>query len=139
MSSSQNVYHLASIISINGDKGEVQIIQQSACGKCHAKSMCAMSDMKEKVIEVSFPAHQNFSVGQQVTVVLARKLGSKAVVLAYLLPFIFMMFALLLVFSITKNELAAGLSAIGILVPYYLILSLFNKHFKKEYEFRVIN
>jgi sigma-E factor negative regulatory protein RseC len=137
MSDPENVYHTGSIIKISGSQAEVKIIQQSACGKCHAKSMCAMSDIKEKVVDVTLPQIHSFSEGQTVVVVLGRKLGSKAVVLAYFLPFVLLMMTLLVMYNVTKNELVAGLSALAIMVPYYLILSLFKKKFKKEYEFRL--
>ena len=137
MSSAENVYHTGTIIKITGNTADVKIIQQSACGKCHAKGMCSMSDVKEKVVDVTLPSPHSFQEGQQVTVILGRKLGMKAVLLAYFLPFIFLLVTLLVVYAITKNEAAAGLSALGIMVPYFLILSLFNKKFKKEYEFRI--
>lgn len=137
MGTSENVYHTGSIISVSGNNAAVKIIQQSACGKCHAKSMCAMSDIKEKVVEVTLPNAHSFQEGQQVVVILSRKLGSKAVVLAYILPFVLLMITLIAVYGLSNNELLAGLSAIGILVPYFLVLSLFKKKFKKEYEFRV--
>lgn len=137
MSSAENVYHTGTIIKIAANTAEVRIIQQSACGKCHAKGMCSMSDLKEKIVDVTLPSQHSFQPGQQVTVILGRKLGMKAVLLAYFLPFIFLLVTLLVVYSVTNNEAVAGLSALGIMVPYFLILSLFNKKFKKEYEFRI--
>ena len=137
MKTTDNVYHQGTILSIDKGKAEVRIIQKSACSSCHAKSMCSMSDMKEKNVEVSLNPGSQYTIGDIVTVVLARSLGTKAVLLAYFIPFVVMISTLFLVWGLSGNEAISGLAALGILVPYYLILSLFKKKLKNQYEFRL--
>ncbi len=137
MKTTDNVYHQGTILSIDKGKAEVRIIQKSACSSCHAKSMCSMSDMKEKNVEVSLNPGSQYTIGDIVTVVLARSLGTKAVLLAYFIPFVVMISTLFLVWGLSGNEAISGLAALGILAPYYLILSLFKKKLKNQYEFRL--
>lgn len=96
-----------------------------------------MSDMKEKNVEVSLNPGSQYTIGDIVTVVLARSLGTKAVLLAYFIPFVVMISTLFLVWGLSGNEAISGLAALGILAPYYLILSLFKKKLKNQYEFRL--
>ena len=132
-----NVYHTGIIEVISSNKVEVRILQQSACGKCHAKSMCSLSDMKEKIIEVHTTHPERYEVGEEVQVVMQRTMGMKAVLIAYLLPFVFLMITLIIVLYTTHSEILAALLSLGILVPYYIIIYFLRDKIKKEFVFRI--
>lgn len=63
--------------------------------------------------------------------------GVKALFYGYLLPFILVLFALILSFETTGNEALAGLSALGILIPYYIILYFFRHSLKRAFNFEL--
>ena len=137
MSRQENVYHSGSIEKISGSKAEVKILQQSACGSCHAKSLCSLSDMKEKVVVVSIPLHLKVSEGDLVTIVIERSIGMKAILYAYLLPFILLMATLIIFWTLTANEALSGLMALAVLVPYYFVIYLFRNKMKNQFIFRI--
>lgn len=137
METKNQIEHDGFIKKIEIDKIIVEIASTSACGSCQIKGYCAVSEVEMKDIEVFTYHKQDYKIGQKVTVVLAENLGLKAVFLGYFLPFIFMVAALFILMTITKNELWSGLGAIGILIPYYLILSLFKKKISKEFTFKI--
>lgn len=79
----------------------------------------------------------NYSVGEQVKVVLRQSIGLKAVLLAYVLPLIILM-ALVVSLSYTGiGELATGLIGICGVLLYFTILYFFRRRLAREYVFEI--
>ena len=115
----------------------VEIIVSSACGGCHAKSICIPSDRREEKIWVNTMNSKDYSVGEVVNLFLDSSAGNKAVILAYVVPLCILLIILFVLFAFTANELlSVGISVICVL-SYYLILKSFNKKLEKEIIFRV--
>ena len=89
-----SIGHDGIIESIDGDEISVKILQISSCASCQAKSLCHISESKEKVIEVSVPDSNIYHVGQKVTVVGTSSQGLRAVVLAFVIPLIILLVTL---------------------------------------------
>lgn len=132
---SEHITHEGIIDHIENDTIFVRIVSKSACSACHSKSMCSVSEMTEKLVEVQ-SSDSDYAAGQEVNVILDQTLGNKAVVLGYLLPF-FVLIITLVVASSFLDELWAGLSAIGILLPYYLLLFIFKQKLRSTFYFRI--
>jgi sigma-E factor negative regulatory protein RseC len=75
-------------------------------------------------------------VDESVQVFLKKGLGLKAVFWAYVFPFI-LLFAVLLIASALYQEWLAGLLAIGVLIPYYLLLYVLKNSFKSAFKVSV--
>lgn len=133
----QAIEHKGIIRSITGNKAEVVIVNESACAGCHAKGACSMSDMKEKTIEIPLLETNGFSSGEQVIIMGRNGMGFKALFLAYILPFLLVMAALITGTATGRGELMSGIISIGILIPYYILLSFFNKSLKKQLTFTI--
>ena len=132
---SERITHEGIVDHIDGDAVYVRILSKSACAECHSKGMCGVSEMTEKLIEVK----QNisgFAHGQAVNVILDRSLGNKAVLLGYFIPFLILVITLL-ISSLYLSELWAGLLAIAVLIPYYLLLFFFKDKLSKTFYFRI--
>ncbi len=134
---SERISHEGIIDHIENDTVFVRIVSKSACLSCHSKSMCNVSEMTEKLIEVRNNGSK-FSSGQSVNVILDRSLGNKAVVLGYFLPFLIMIITLF-ISNTFLSELWAGLLSITVLFPYYLLLFLFKGKLSKTFSFTVEN
>ena len=138
------------IIALNEDgTALVRIVQTSACAACKAKAMCASAESAEKEITVVLLGDEQWAVGNEVEVMVQQKMGWKAVVLAYLLPF----FVMLAVMFIGNGLLAMGDGATGLLgdeakreavlgtvalcamALYYLVLGMFKDKLQKEFSF----
>ncbi|GAB4462303.1 MAG: SoxR reducing system RseC family protein [Bacteroidales bacterium] len=118
----------------------VSIISTSACNHCSSKEACTMSlssEAKEKEVEVTVQNTDDYSMGQQVTVVMNQKNATLAVVLGYIAPLFLLLTSVFVVYGISHNEAWAGLSGILILVPYYVALYIFNSHIKKQFQFKL--
>lgn len=123
--------------AIHGDNIEVEITISSACSECHAKSICIPSDHKRETVTAQSLYGEHFEVGDKVQLVLKGNTGNKAVVLAYLLPFIVLMVVLFGTYALTKSELAGVIASVVCVVIYYLILKTQNKKIEQNFQFFV--
>lgn len=133
-----SISHLGIVQKIAESAVFVSIVSQSACAACHAKGACSMSEVTEKVIEVTSLQADSFYVGEHVEVVMQRSMGLRAVLLGYVLPFVVLLSVLILVAETTGSEAWAGITAILSLVPYYLILRLFKTNLKSQFGFSIV-
>ena len=147
------IKHDGIIIALNEDgTALVRIVQTSACAACKAKAMCASAESAEKEMRVTLlmdngrPAGYGvldadkplleYKVGDAVEVMVQQRMGWKAVVLAYLLPF-FVMLAVMLVGNAiwAVREEILGTVALCAMALYYLVLGMFKDKLQKEFSF----
>ena len=142
------IKHDGIIIALNEDgTALVRIVQASACAACKAKAMCASAESVEKEMRVVLlgengtvktenDSTQPYHVGDEVEVMVQQKMGWKAVVLAYLLPF-FVMLAVIFIGNALWNvrEEILGTAALCAMAVYYIVLGLFKDKLQKEFSF----
>ncbi len=126
--------HAGVIEHIEGNRAQVRIVSESACGACHAKGVCGAADQEEKFIDVALPGKE-FREGEPVRVEVAERLGMKAVALGYIYPFLLVMLVLVGGILGGLEELHAGLAALLALVPYYLVLYLLRRRIESTFTF----
>ena len=80
---------------------------------------------------------RRFELGETVNVVLSSSLGATAVVLAYVVPMIVLIAAILTASAFHLEELYVGLSALGAVALYYAVLFLFRKHLSRVFLFSI--
>ena len=159
------IKHDGIIIALNEDgTALVRIVQTSACAACKAKAMCASAESAEKEMTVVLlnqePRTKNqdasattdqtkvtslgsfllapeaYKVGDTVEVMVQQKMGWKAVVLAYLLPFFVMLAVMFIGNAIwTVREELLGTVALCAMAVYYLVLGMFKDKLQKEFSF----
>ncbi len=131
------VSHKGTVISVGQDRISVRIVSESACSACHAAGLCGASESKNKIVDVPVYGGQTYSVGQEVEVCLARKMGLKAVLLSYVIPLVILLILVLTLSSIGLGELVCGLASIGGVALYYLILYFRRDSLTEGYVFYV--
>ena len=96
------------IVQTKGD-GVVMVLitQSSACSSCHAKGACTAADKSEKLVE-ALVIDNNLEVGDAVIVYGQRKLGMKAVLWAFVIPFVILFVTLLLLQQTGLSEAWKG-------------------------------
>ena len=127
--------HAGTVSSIAGNSIVVSLDQNVQCDSCRAKSACGVADSKAKEVVVTDPG-QAYALNEQVEVVLKKGTGLKAVFWAYVFPFL-LLTTVLLVASSYLEEWLAGLMAIGVLAPYYLLIHWLNNSFKEKFRVSV--
>ena len=160
------IKHDGIIIALNEDgTALVRIVQTSACAACKAKAMCASAESAEKEMTVTLLMDNGrpmgygvldadkplleYKVGDAVEVMVQQKMGWKAVMLAYLLPFFVMLAVMFLGNGLlamgdgatgllgdeAKREAVLGTVALCAMALYYLVLGMFKDKLQKEFSF----
>ena len=133
---SERIEHSGFVTRVEGKNIQVQIIQMSACSSCHAKGACSAADMDEKFVDVE-STDDTLRIGDMVNIVGESSTGLLAVLLAFVIPFMLILTSLFVLRDIVPNEAVSGTVSLALLIPYYIILSLFNKKLKKKLQFKI--
>ncbi len=122
------MYQQARIVSIDGDRIECAIDCGDACGGCKAKSVCSGlgGESSNKKILSLISTNPNHKVGDVISVEISTAMGLRAVLLAYMLPVVLVIGLLLLLQSIGLSELWSGISALGALILYFVVIKVFG-------------
>jgi len=132
---SESISHKGTIVSITPQVTTVAFTQHGACSQCHAAGLCGMGDMAEKTVEVPTDPYNKRKVGDEVEVLLKASMGFKAVYLAYLVPLVILLAAILGLMALGVGEVIAGLSGIAAVAIYYLVVWLLRGRLQNEYVF----
>jgi len=133
---SDGIFHPGIVSKISKDFIEIAILGNVHCEACHAKSSCGVSETETKTVNV--PKNDTiFSIHEKVVVVMKNSMGLKAVFYGYVLPFI-LLFMVLFISSVYLIEWQAGLLALFVLIPYYLILYFNERSLQKTFTISVL-
>ena len=131
------IKHLGIVENIQGSHLSVRIVQTSACAACSVKGHCSSADSKDKIIDIIDTAAASYQVGENVMVVGETSMGMQAVALAFIIPFVLLIFTLFLFMALIETELYAALLSLAVLVPYYYILWLNKTRLKQKFSFTI--
>jgi sigma-E factor negative regulatory protein RseC len=106
------------------------------CEACNAKAACGVSESNSKEIKI-VNTNRSFQLNEGVNIIMQNELGLKAVFWAYIFPFI-LVFTVLIVSSNFLKEWIAGLAALFVLIPYYLMLHFFNDSFERIFKVSIL-
>ena len=134
MNMDEMIRHEGVVVSINGDKAHVEIVQTSACSACKARSMCMSSESQQKEMDVMML--EPMQVGDKVEVEVRERLAWKAVLLAYILPFIVMLAIIaILDFTTDWSEAVVGTLSLCGIALYYIGLSVCKHRLQTQFSF----
>jgi len=137
MSLNKQITHDGFVESFDDEIINVRIITNAACVSCSAKSSCSVSETEEKIVEVRNTGQHNYRVGEPVVVTLDQNQGFVAVFIAYFLPFLILVSTLIALLYITDSEGLAGIAALGMLIPYYILVYLFRRKIRNRFSFKI--
>ena len=133
------VKHCGEVVRIEGHSVFVRMTVNSACSGCHAKVVCGASETADKIVEVESALASDFQIGESVEVALFdNSMGTKSVVLAYVVPFFVLTAVLLGVLALGLSEGVAVLAALGGVAIYYIVLHLLRDKVKNKIKFIII-
>lgn len=132
---SNKIKHAGVVDGVEGECVRVRILQSSACSACKVAAHCNASETKEKIIDVMDADVSHYQKGDQVMVVADTAVGFRASLYGYLLPLILMVVTLVGVLAATHSEGLAAVSALGILIPYYVLLFLMRNKLRNRLSF----
>lgn len=132
---SNKIKHAGVVDGVEGECVRVRILQSSACSACKVAAHCNASETKEKIIDVMDADASHYQKGDQVMVVADTAVGFRASLYGYLLPLVLMVVTLVAVLAACHSEGLAALSALGILIPYYVLLFLMRNKLRNRLSF----
>ncbi len=135
--SPSDISHEGVIKAIDRKTTTVEILSKSACSSCHAAALCTSMDAVKKDVEVPTDPSAHLQVGDNVKVVLRRDLGSKAVLLAYVVPLAIMLILVVALSFTSMHELLIGAIGLGGVALWYVVLYLIRGRVSNNYVFRI--
>jgi sigma-E factor negative regulatory protein RseC len=133
----EKVTHQGVIDDITTNTVKVRIQTTGSCLHCSSKEQCISSSGESRVISVENYNGSDFKKGDMVTLVGEKGDGLTAVFYAYFLPFLLVITTLMVANLFIYNELVSGLVALGILLPYYLLLWLNKKSLQQKFTYKI--
>lgn len=128
------IQHTGVVLSTSGTMAHVEIVQTSACSACKAKSMCMSAESQQKEMDVMML--EPMEAGDKVEVTVRERLAWKAVLLAYILPFIVMIGVIIVLdFATEWSEAVVGTLSLCAIALYYIGLSFFKNRLQKQFVF----
>ena len=137
MADKRSVSHKGTVIEITEGNIKVEIINKSMCAACHAKGFCSAGDTKDKIIDVAYYNNGEYSVGDEVEVVMKKSMGFKAVWISYAIPLAILLIFLLTLQRFNLTELQAGLCSILAVAVYYIVIYLFREKIADKFVFTI--
>ena len=116
----------------------VQLVQRNSKAQSAVQDGSKLSSEKTTLnnIEQLLNNVEQYKLGDEVEVMVQQKMGWKAVVLAYLLPFFVMLAVMLIGNAIwAVREEILGTIALCAMALYYLVLGMFKDKLQKEFSF----
>ena len=128
------ITHEGIVLSTDGTMAHIQIVQSSACSACKAKAMCSSSESQSR--EMDALMLEPMVPGDRAVVEVREHLAWRAVLLAYILPFVVMM-VVIAVLELTTglDEAVVGTLSLCAIALYYIGLSVFKHRLQKQFTF----
>lgn len=131
------IKHIGTVLSKEGNVLHIKMLQSSACAGCHAAKLCQSSESKEKEVDVNTAEAGRYEVGEKVLLVGSVRQGLKATVWAYMIPIVILVLVLLVAVQSGMGEALSAIVALGSLVPYFFVLWLQRDRFSTWFSFEV--
>ena len=130
-----SISHIGIVQSIDGQEVTVKMTVECACAACHAKSLCGISDSKDKIVKAVNVSDAHFEVGEKVNVEMRQSLAMKAIVICYLLPFIVLITTFCVMSYFCQNELVNVAVTFAAVAVYFFFIWLFNHKIERNVTF----
>ncbi|MDE7149599.1 MAG: SoxR reducing system RseC family protein [Bacteroidales bacterium] len=133
------IEHEVSILSVDPTRhtARVRLVSQSACAGCAARKVCAVQESQDKEWTVDYPTEEHYTAGEKAILVISEKNGFKAVLLAYILPFLCLTGLIFGLSRLTQDELLIGLTALGGVALYFIVLAFSKKRLSRTLRYGI--
>ena len=129
--------HKGNITKIDNNTITVKVLQLSACAHCEGKKFCTLAESKEKEVKISVSNPADYSIGEEVEILVQKKQMFTAVLWAYVLPLILLFAGVGVGTALEMQEVHTALLGLVAVVVYYVFLFAINKILSKSLEFKI--
>ena len=131
------ISHKARVVEMTPEFTTVEMLVSSACAECHAKGLCGMSEVQEKVISLPTDPYATYNVGDEVELCTKMSMGMKAVWISYVIPLLILMILILSLSAVLDSEAVVGVASVGGVALYYLLIWLIRDKLNNEFVFYI--
>jgi sigma-E factor negative regulatory protein RseC len=131
------IRHEGVVESVGQGTVRVRIEQAGSCAACAARQMCVSAERREKTVD-AVCSDADVRAGDRVEVQVRERLAWRAVVLAYVLPFVILTVVAAVLDMRVENEALTGTAALCAVGVYYIVLSLFKGRLKRSFSFTAV-
>jgi len=128
------ISQLAKVEMLEQQAVHVRVHPEPACRNCHAHSICNLGQPEKRIIRVE-QSPEGFEIGDSVHISITGRMGSKAILTGYLIPFVLLISALFIAHAAGISELLSGVAVFLALVFYFLLLYLFRRQIAGQFRF----
>lgn len=136
-----HIDHSAIVVSTDPAKNivRVKIDECDDRDNCPVSELCEAGDGSSNIVSIMTPHASAYKKGDAVTVRGTEQMDKKAVMCATVLPCIALVAVMVLVFTLTFNQLAAVLSGVGVTILFFIILWASRNRIKHQFLFTIID
>ena len=131
------VTHPGIVKKVESNRIEIAIMVTSACASCEIKGACSVSDVEEKSVIVDINNNEQYKVGQNVTIEMSQSLGTWAVLLGYVFPFLVLLAGLIIFIELGLDQGIAGILSLALLLPYYFTIYLLREYLGTRFNYNI--
>lgn len=131
------IEHKGMVVLVDGDRIDVEMTVEGACASCKAAKACGMGESSDKTVSLLTATASSYREGDEVMVSIEKKMGMKAAAYAYIVPFFIILAVLFVLFQSGCSETVAGLSALGSVAVYYVVLYFLRHRIEKDIIFKL--
>jgi sigma-E factor negative regulatory protein RseC len=131
------VTHPGIVKKVESNRIEIAIMVTSACASCEIKGACSVSDVEEKSVMVDINNNEQYKVGQNVTIEMSQSLGTWAVLLGYVFPFLVLLAGLIIFIELGLDQGIAGILSLALLLPYYFTIYLLREYLGTRFNYNI--
>lgn len=134
---SREIQHSGTVLRVEGKTVFVRITSRSACGSCAARAACGLAEAAEKVIEVETANATDYNAGDAVLVGVRKRIGGKAVMLAYVGALAVLLVTLVGATLLGVHEGLAVVMTLVAVALYYGVLRLLRRQIENTIQFTI--
>lgn len=129
------------IVESIGSDGHVRvrITQMAACAGCKVASHCNASEQKVKIVDVYHCEQKDLCVGDNVMVATSQAAAGRALLFGFGLPLVLLLVALAAMLLAGYDEGTSAITALAVLLPYYLFIWLFRNRIAGSVAFYIMD
>jgi sigma-E factor negative regulatory protein RseC len=132
-----DVVHHGVVREVGEQMVVVGIEAAGACEGCKVQGLCGLSGEHEKEITVWDKNAAEYRPGDEVVVGVGTAMALKAVLWAYIVPFLLMLAVLVTLSQAGASELVQGVATLTAVAAYYLVLWFFRKKLERDIVFKI--
>lgn len=136
-----HIDHRATVVGIDREQClvTVSVADASDCAACPAARLCGITDNKSRRLTVWCRDAESLKEGQSVILRGTEQMHRRAIMLATVLPCIFLIAAMTFVFVLTGSQLAAALTGLGSMLFFFGAIYLMRNHVAHEFSFVIVS